>query len=255
MGARSFDALVDEAERAPIEGWDFSWLDGRATEERPSWRYSERVADAGPRRVEDAGSPVRRRRAAGEAAAAPAAPGGGRGLRAERRGRGAGCSAARRARRGRARRSAGGAVRRCDTFDLVTSRHPVRTWWDEIARVLRPGGTYLSQQVGPDSVRELSEAIMGPWPPGSDRDPEQARRGAEARRPHRGRPAARTAPHGLLRHRRGRLLPAPGDLDRARVHRGALPRASSAPLHEQIERDGEFVAHASRFLIEAQEAD
>jgi SAM-dependent methyltransferase len=26
-------------------------------------------------------------------------------------------------------------------FDLVVSRHPVRTWWDEIARVLAPGGT------------------------------------------------------------------------------------------------------------------
>ena len=41
----SFDALILEAERAPIDGWDFSWLDGRATEERPSWRYSDRVAE------------------------------------------------------------------------------------------------------------------------------------------------------------------------------------------------------------------
>ncbi len=53
-----------------------------------------------------------------------------------------------------------------DAFDLVTSRHPVDTWWDEIARVLRPGGTYFSQQVGPHSNRELSEALMGPLPPG-----------------------------------------------------------------------------------------
>ena len=34
------------------------------------------------------------------------------------------------------------------SFDLVTSRHPVVVLWDEIARVLRPGGTYLSQQIG-----------------------------------------------------------------------------------------------------------
>jgi hypothetical protein len=30
---------------APIEGWDFSWLDGRAIEERPSWHCFDRVAE------------------------------------------------------------------------------------------------------------------------------------------------------------------------------------------------------------------
>jgi hypothetical protein len=34
--ARSFEELVDAAVAAPIEGWDFSWLEGRAIEERPS---------------------------------------------------------------------------------------------------------------------------------------------------------------------------------------------------------------------------
>jgi hypothetical protein len=29
---RSFEDLVAEAVAAPVEGWDFSWLDGRATE-------------------------------------------------------------------------------------------------------------------------------------------------------------------------------------------------------------------------------
>ena len=43
--ARSFDALVADGSAAPIRGWDFSWLEGRATEERPSWRYRERVAE------------------------------------------------------------------------------------------------------------------------------------------------------------------------------------------------------------------
>jgi hypothetical protein len=28
---RNFDDLVAEAEAAPMDGWDFSWLDGRAT--------------------------------------------------------------------------------------------------------------------------------------------------------------------------------------------------------------------------------
>jgi hypothetical protein len=37
-------------------------------------------------------------------------------------------------------------------FDLIVSRHPTVTPRDEIARVLRPGGTYLSQQIGADSA-------------------------------------------------------------------------------------------------------
>ena len=41
---RPFEELVDEAGRAPIRGWDFGWLEGRATEERPSWRYFDLVA-------------------------------------------------------------------------------------------------------------------------------------------------------------------------------------------------------------------
>lgn len=31
----SFDELIAEAEAADVDGWDFSWLEGRATEERP----------------------------------------------------------------------------------------------------------------------------------------------------------------------------------------------------------------------------
>jgi len=64
-------------------------------------------------------------------------------------------------------------------FELVTSRHPVDTWWDEIARVLRPGGSYLSQQVGPGSLADLSEFLMGPLPAGSKREPDLARGAAE----------------------------------------------------------------------------
>ncbi|NNV09926.1 methyltransferase domain-containing protein, partial [Geobacillus sp. MMMUD3] len=49
-------------------------------------------------------------------------------------------------------------------FDLVTSRHPATIWWEEIARVLRPGGTYFAQHVGPASVFELIEFFLGPQP-------------------------------------------------------------------------------------------
>ncbi|MCY4667832.1 MAG: SAM-dependent methyltransferase, partial [Rhodococcus sp.] len=49
--SRGFDELVAEAESASVDGWDFSWLDGRATEQRPSWGYQrlmgERLGRAG----------------------------------------------------------------------------------------------------------------------------------------------------------------------------------------------------------------
>ncbi len=58
-------------------------------------------------------------------------------------------------------------------FDLVLSRHPATVWWDEIARVLIPGGTYLAQHVGPASVFELTEFFLGPQPEARRaRDPE-----------------------------------------------------------------------------------
>src|SRR5271168_3250117 len=46
----SFEQLVADAAAAPVEGWDFSWFEGRATEERPPWGYArlmgERMAGA-----------------------------------------------------------------------------------------------------------------------------------------------------------------------------------------------------------------
>ena len=36
---RTFDELVAEADAVSVAGWDFSWLDGRATEQRPPWGY------------------------------------------------------------------------------------------------------------------------------------------------------------------------------------------------------------------------
>jgi hypothetical protein len=47
---RTFEDLVTEADSVSVDGWDFSWLDGRATEERPLWAYqrlmSRRLASA-----------------------------------------------------------------------------------------------------------------------------------------------------------------------------------------------------------------
>ena len=42
--APTFDELVAEGAAEPVAGWDFSWFDGRATEERPLWGYSRLLA-------------------------------------------------------------------------------------------------------------------------------------------------------------------------------------------------------------------
>ncbi len=40
----SFDELAAEGMRVPVDGWDFSWFEGRASEERPSWGYARQIA-------------------------------------------------------------------------------------------------------------------------------------------------------------------------------------------------------------------
>ena len=43
---RSVDELIDEALQASFQGWDFSWLQGRAEESAPPWDYAATVQDA-----------------------------------------------------------------------------------------------------------------------------------------------------------------------------------------------------------------
>ncbi len=42
---KSFEELIAEAGAADVAGWDFSWLDGRATEERPPWGYQKLMGE------------------------------------------------------------------------------------------------------------------------------------------------------------------------------------------------------------------
>ena len=136
-------------------------------------------------------------------------------------------------------------------FDLVTSRHPATIWWDEIARVLRPGGTYFAQHVGPASVFELIEFFLGPQSAARQaRHPDDEAAAAEAS----GLKVVdlRTADlrieiHGLaavvyLLRKVVWWVPGftvEGYRDRLRE------------LHERIASDGPFVAHSTRHLIEA----
>jgi SAM-dependent methyltransferase len=136
------------------------------------------------------------------------------------------------------------------SFDLVTSRHPVDTPWPEIGRVLQRGGTLLSQQVGPRSVAELSEYLMGPQRDTGRRDPERHRALAEA------------AGLRVDDLRTARLRMTFDDIGAVvyflRLVIWIVPgfsteryRARLHDLHDEIERDGPFVAHSTRFLIEA----
>src|SRR5699024_2732109 len=42
---RSFEDLVREGADADVTGWDFSWLAGRATEQRPAWGYARLLGE------------------------------------------------------------------------------------------------------------------------------------------------------------------------------------------------------------------
>jgi SAM-dependent methyltransferase len=176
---RDFDDLVTEAERADVSGWGFDWLDGRATEERPAWGFArmlgERLRNVDRALDVDTGGGE----VLNEAAALPA-----RTVVTE--------SYSPNVERARALLSDRGVevVPVADderlpfedaSFDLVTSRHPVRPEWSEIRRVLAPGGQYFAQHVGPASAFELVEYFLGPQPEArKERDPAQERAAAEA---------------------------------------------------------------------------
>ncbi|WP_040815795.1 class I SAM-dependent methyltransferase [Nocardia concava] len=247
---RSFEELVAEADTVSVAGWDFSWLNGRATEQRPSWGYQRLMGE----------------RLAGSTAALDIQTGGGEVL--------AGAPTLPRTMvateswppnvaKATQLLHPRGAVVVADTdepplpfadaaFDLVTSRHPVKAWWTEIARVLQPGGTYFSQHVGPASVFELVEYFLGPQPDRvrRARHPEDTRREAEA--------AGLQVVDLRFEQLRTEFFDIGAVIYFLRKVIWMVPgftvveyRDRLRRLHEQIEADGPFVATTTRFLIEA----
>ncbi|WP_431953961.1 class I SAM-dependent methyltransferase [Actinacidiphila sp. bgisy167] len=251
--------LLAEGEAVPTEGWDFSWFTGRATEERPSWGYAGLLAE----RTAKASAVLDIQTGGGEVlASVPTVPS----MVAATESWAPNLEIARR----NLAPLGATVVQVEDTadlpfpdghFDLVVSRHPVVTRWDEVHRVLRPGGTYLSQQVGAGSVRELTDCLMGPRAVAADtpRDPFTTRSGSSTVDA-----AARAEAAGLevvdLRQEALRMefhdiaavvlflrkviWTVPGftvDAYRERL----------SELHGFIERHGPFVAYSQRYLIEA----
>jgi SAM-dependent methyltransferase len=245
---KSFEELIAEGVAVPVEGWDFSWFDGRATEQRPSWGYAGLVAD----RMAAATAALDVQTGGGEVlATVPRPPAL---LVATDAWRPNVAVAARNLRPLGAwvveAADASALPFRDGSFDLVVSRHPVRTRWDEVARVLRPGGTLLSQQIGEGTNRELSEAMMGPLPEPDRHHPEKLAAAAEA------------AGLTVLDVRAERLRAEFYDVA-AVVHflrkvvwtvpdftvERYLPQLRA--VHDRIRAEGRFVSHARRVLIEA----
>jgi SAM-dependent methyltransferase len=247
-----FEQLITEGNSEPAEGWDFSWFDGRATEERPSWKYSRALRDriavsnavfdiqtgGGERLAEvlseiDVGS----RRVVASESWRPNIPIARRNLKRYR----------------------ASIVEISDdsdfpfpnnTFDLVSSRHPTITLWKEIARVLQPRGIYLSQQVGAGTNSELADFMMGPQPI------------SDARSTHRAVDEATSVGLQVVDLREESLPIEFFDVGAVvyflrkviwtvpnfsvESYRGRLQE-----MHELILREGSFQSHSERFLIEA----
>jgi SAM-dependent methyltransferase len=153
-----FEQLVAEAINAPLKGWDFSWLKGRAAGSDPSWSYPKLAGELvrGSKSLLDIDTgggellaslaplpaltyavegwppnlPVAQERLAPVGVEVLFAPD--TTLPIEAR-----------------------------SIDVVLNRHG-RLNPGEIARVLEPGGRLLTQQVGSEDCAELNEALEAP---------------------------------------------------------------------------------------------
>jgi hypothetical protein len=246
---RSFEKLVADGGSADVSGWDFSWLEGRAREERPPWRYSRQLAARLSRAAASLDIQTGGGEVLSEAAVFPPVA-----VATE-------SWPPNVARATRLLHPRGVVVVAdpdepplpfaAEAFDLVTSRHPATIWWEEIFRVLQHGGTYFAQHVGPASAFELIEFFLGPQP--------EARRG---RHPDDEAAAARAAGLDIVDLRTVRLRIEIYDVAAVvyllRKVIWWVPgftvekyRDRLLELHELIESDGVFVAHSTRHLIEA----
>jgi SAM-dependent methyltransferase len=248
----SFDQLLDEGNAEPIEGWDFSWFRGRATEARPSWKYSEGLSE----RMDRASAVLDVQTGGGERFAEalhhvsnrPAT------LAATESWRPNVDIAHSRL------TPIGVTVHEVSdtasfpfedaTFDLVCSRHPTVTQWSEIARVLQSEGTYYSQQIGAGTNSELTDFMMGPQPV------------SERRRLDRAVSLATSVGLEVINGQEESLTVEFFDIGAVvyflRKVIWTVPDFSTDKyrqrlklMHDHIEVNGSFVSHAQRYLIEA----
>lgn len=245
----TFEELVQIGASADVTGWDFSWLKGRATEERPPWGYARQLAA----RLRTASASLDIQTGGGEVLAEaehfpPVA------VATE--------SWPPNVTKATKRLHPRGVVIVAtpdepplpfadEAFDLVSSRHPATIWWKEIARVLQPGGTYFAQHVGPNSGIELIEKFLGP----------QSRE-ENLRHPDNEIRTAKAAGLEIVDLQTARLRIEIFDIAAVvyllRKLIWWVPgftvdayRDELRDLDERIRREGVFVAHSTRHLIEA----
>ncbi|MFB2600159.1 class I SAM-dependent methyltransferase [Herbiconiux sp. P17] len=256
-----FEELLAEGDAVPTAGWDFSWFDGRATEERPSWGYAglaaERIAAADSvLDIQTGGAEV----FAGALAAADSQSGRIPPTVWATEGYAPNLALARERLelfRGEVVQVAEGAPLPFagERFDLALSRHPQSTDWRDVARVLHRGGTFLTQQVAAGSNRELYEFFLGPQPVDekTERSLENLVAGARA--------AGFRVVDALHESTKVEFFDVAAVVYFLRKVLWTVPdftveryRDRLAAVHARIQATGSFVSHSERALIEARKA-
>jgi len=238
---------IDEAWKAPFSGWDFSWLEGKYSEADPTWDYRA----------------MARQRIAGARALLDMDTGGGELLAELAPLPALTCATETWApnipvARERLEPLGVRVFTPADdqhlpfedaAFDLVLNRHGSFNA-GELMRVLRPGGLFLTQQVGGRNQVRLNEVLQGPEYEYSEWTLENAREQLAG------------AGFDLLQAREEfpevQFLTIGGLVYYLRVISwqipGFTPQAYLEQLfavYEQIQREGRLVSHEHRFLIEA----
>ena len=159
MSQTRFEQLIQEALAHSFSGWNFSWLDGRWHEVAPSWNYRQMVED----KTKNAASLLDMGTGGGEFLSslpnlppmtyategyAPNIP------VAKERLEPLGIKVAQVV-------DDNALPLPSTAFDLVVNRHESYAL-PEVLRILRPGGLFLTQQVGPRDCIELNQYLEAP---------------------------------------------------------------------------------------------
>jgi SAM-dependent methyltransferase len=162
MSPTNFEQLVQEALDHTFSGWDFSWLNGRWHEAAPSWDYRQLVQA----RIKNAASLLDMGTGGGEFLSsltdlppttyategyAPNIP------VAKERLEPLGINVVQVV-------DDNALPLPSNAFDLVINRHESYAL-PEVFRILRPGGLFLTQQVGPRNCVELNQYLEAPLEP------------------------------------------------------------------------------------------
>ncbi len=162
MIKRSFEELVEEALAQEFSEWDFSWMQGRYYESEPFWNYSEMVHE----RMKGVTSMLDMGTGGGEfLASLPDLPK----ITYAREGYPPNIPIATRRLQPLSVKVVAVENEHAlplsdEMFELVINRHE---YYDpaELMRILKPGGIFLTQQVGPRNCVEVNQYLGAPLDP------------------------------------------------------------------------------------------